>query len=74
MTDEIPAVNHVLLEIQIPDFDLAKKFYGQLGFRKIWERQPEGFKEYLIMKLEDNILCFWGERTRLPAGIFFKIS
>ena len=72
MPDEKPAINHALLEIQVPDFVTVKKFYSKLGFQKIWERQPEGFKGYLIMRLEDNILCFWGGNEHAYEQEYFK--
>lgn len=72
MPDEKPAINHALLEIQVSDFTVTKKFYSKLDFQKVWERQPEGFKGYLIMKLEDNILCFWGGNENIYEQRYFK--
>jgi len=54
-----PQQNNSLIELHIPDFELAKNFYGKLGFNVIWEREPEDKKGYLILKLEGNILCFY---------------
>lgn len=56
---ETPAISNVLLELQVPDFEKVKEFYGKLEFKVVWERKPEGFKGYLVIKMEDNILCFW---------------
>lgn len=53
-----PAQNNVLLELHVPDFEKVKEFYGKLGFEIVWERKPEGLKDYLILKMGDNILCF----------------
>lgn len=72
MPNELPAVNHVLLEIQVPDFTVAEEFYSKLGFEKIWKREPEDFKGYIIMKLEDNILCFWGGNEHVYEQEYFK--
>lgn len=47
---EDPTNNNTLLELQIPDFEKAKHFYGTLGFNVIWERSPEKFKGYLVLK------------------------
>lgn len=55
-----PAQNNTLLELHIPDFEKAKDYYGKLGFEVVWERKPEGFKGYLVFKMLDNVLCFWG--------------
>ena len=60
MSDEKPAVSNILLELHVPDFEKVKDYYGKLGFKVVWERKPEGFKGYLIMRLEDNVLCFLG--------------
>ncbi len=49
----------MMLELHVPDFEKIKAFYGALGFKKVWERAPDGFKGYLVMQMEDNILCFW---------------
>jgi len=51
--------NTVLLELHIPDFNKAKEFYSNLGFKVVWERKPEGKKGYLVIKRGSNILCFW---------------
>ncbi len=59
MKDEKPAISNVLLELHVPDFKKVKDYYGKLGFKAVWERPPEGFKGYLVMKLGGNILCFW---------------
>jgi hypothetical protein len=48
-----------MLELHVPDFEIVKKFYNRLGFETVWERPPERFKGYLVMRWEDNILCFW---------------
>ena len=53
-----PANNSIQIELHVPDFKLAKKFYGKLGFEIVWERKPEGQKGYLVMKMAENILCF----------------
>lgn len=53
------AQNSVLLELHVPDFEKVKDFYGKLGFEVVWERTPEEKKGYLVMKRDNNILCFW---------------
>jgi uncharacterized glyoxalase superfamily protein PhnB len=70
-----PAKNTVQLEFHIPDFEVAKKYYGALGFDVVWEREPEGLKGYLVMKLADNVLCFWnGTPGVYKQGYFKKFS
>lgn len=64
---EPPAISTVLLELQVSDFNKVKVFYSQLGFSVVWERQPDGFKGYLVIKFENNILCFWGGMRKFTS-------
>lgn len=61
-----------MLELHVPDFEKAKKYYEKLGFEVIWERKPEGFKGYLILKMGDNILCFWAGNEHVYEHPYFK--
>ena len=61
-----------LLELHVPDFQNVKNYYGKLGFRIVWERPPEGFKGYLVLQLDDNILCFWAGNEHVYEQPFFK--
>ena len=67
-----PAQNNVLLELHVPDFNKVKEYYGKLGFEVAWERKTEGFKGYMILKLEDNILCFWAGNEHVYEQTYFK--
>ncbi len=67
-----PALNNTLLELHIPDFDKAKEFYGKLGFKVVWERKPEGKKGYLVIKRDNNILCFWSGNESIYDHPYFK--
>lgn len=67
-----PALNNVILELHVPDFEKVKDFYGKLGFEIIWEREPEGFKGYLVMKMGKNILCFWAGNEEVYSHPYFK--
>ena len=64
--------NSVLLELHVPDFKKAKEFYGKMGFKVVWERKPEEMKGYLVMKLDDNILCFWSGNETIYDHPYFK--
>jgi hypothetical protein len=66
------AQNNVLLELHVPDFEKVKEYYGKLGFEVVWERKPEGFKGYLILKMGDNILCFWAGNEYVYEHPYFK--
>jgi len=51
--------NKLQLELHVEDFEPIKQYYLALGFEINWERQPEGFKGYLVMSFQGNTLCFW---------------
>src|SRR3989338_3869816 len=61
-----------LVELHIPDFNEAKEFYEKLGFVVVWERKPEEFKGYLVMEMENNILCFWAGNEKVYKHPYFK--
>lgn len=64
--------NHTLVELHVPDFELIKSYYGSLGFEIVWEREPEEHKGYLVMKLQDNIICFWAGNDQVYEQAYFK--
>lgn len=68
---DIPS-NSVLLELHVPDFEKVKEFYGKIGFEVVWERKPEEMKGYLVMKMGDNILCFWSGNETIYDHPYFK--
>lgn len=67
-----PAQNSTLIELHVPDFEKAKKFYGKLGFRVIWENKPKRFDGYLVMKRGSNIICFWAGNNFAWKHPYFK--
>lgn len=67
-----PAQNNILLELHVPDFGKVKEYYRKLGFETVWERKPEGVKGYLVLKMEDNILCFWCGNQSVYDQPYFK--
>ena len=72
MRRERPAKNNCFLELHVPDFKKAKKFYGQLGFKVVWERPPSGKKGYLVVRHSDNILCFWAGNQHVWRHSYFN--
>jgi len=38
----------------------------------IWERSPDGPKGYLILKMDNNILCFWPGTDSVYDQPYFK--
>lgn len=51
--------NHLLIELHVDDFDLAKKYYSLFGFEIAREDLDDGYGGYLAMEFEGNIICFW---------------
>jgi len=66
-----PAQNTVLVELHVPDFEIVKEYYGRLGFEIIRERQPQGKQGYLVLKMQDNILCFWAGNEHVYEQSYF---
>lgn len=69
---ESQSVNSTLLELHVPSFGPVKDFYGKLGFEVVWERQPEGHKGYLVIKRDQNILCFWAGNEHVWDQEYFS--
>jgi len=67
-----PALSDVILELHVPNFEEVKDFYGRLGFKAVWEQEPDGFKGYLVMKRRNAILCFWGGNDEIYNHPYFK--
>lgn len=66
------SVNKLQLELHVEDFESIKQYYTALGFEVNWERQPEGFKGYLVMSLYGNTLCFWAGNQEVFNQPHFK--
>lgn len=66
------SLNYMMLELHVPDFEKIKTFYSTLGFKTAWERAPDGFKGYLVLQMEDNILCFWCGSEDVEKHPYFK--
>ena len=61
-----------LLELHVPSFEPVRKFYAQLGFETCWEHPPEGRKGYLVLALEENVLCFWSGNEEIHSHKYFR--
>lgn len=61
-----------MVELHVPDFEKTKSFYTSLGFEVVWERIPEGFKGYCVLRLENNVICFWGGNENIYQHDYFK--
>lgn len=62
----------IQLELHIPDFEVAKKFYSDLGFLVIWEKKPEERNGYLVLKNGDSILNFYCGNEHVYEQTYFK--
>jgi lactoylglutathione lyase len=67
-----PAQNTILVELHVPDFERVKDYYGKLGFKVMRETRPADKNGYLVLKLEDNILCFWAGNEEVYEQSYFK--
>jgi lactoylglutathione lyase len=47
----------IVIELHVPDFEPAIRFYAQLGFEVVWRR--DAAEGYLVMKRGPNILNFY---------------
>ena len=53
------ALTDTVVELSVPDFTKVKDFYSQLDFEVVWEEPPHKLNGYLVMKLNNSILCFF---------------
>jgi len=67
-----PAQNDVLIELHVPDFERVKEFYTKLGFKIVWESEPDRFNGYLILKMGNSILCFWAGNEHVYEQPYFS--
>ena len=72
-----PIRNNLVVELHIPDFDVAKAFYSVLGFGVIMEHVPTADKAgYLVMKmtneLGETIINFYGGNDLVYNQSYFK--
>ncbi len=72
-----PIRNNLIIELHVPDFDVAKKFYGLLGFTPIMENPITATESgYLVLKRRavegDTILNFYGGSEKVYDQSYFK--
>lgn len=73
--DRVPFQNELQLELHVPDFEPVKRYYGNLGFKQVWERPAEEDKGYLVMKMDNTVICFWpGTESVFDQPYFKKFS
>lgn len=64
--------NNLVIELYVPDFDKAKKFYGELGFEVVVEDPIGEELGYMVMRLNDTLLNFYGGDERVSNHDFFN--
>lgn len=64
--------NTAVIELHVPDFEKVKDYYGKLGFQVMREPSPQDKKGYLVLKMEDNLLCFWAGNEQVYEQSYFK--
>ena len=63
----------VMIELHVPSFEIAKKFYGDLGFSVVWERNSNNPNtRYLVMKRGKSIINFFSGSEEVYNHSFFK--
>jgi len=64
--------HNILIELSVPDFNVAKSFYKIFGFKVAWEEAPKGMNGYLVMKREESVLCFFCGNEQVTNHPYFK--
>ena len=72
-----PIRNNLIVELHIPDFDVAKEFYSILGFKVILEHPITATESgYMAMKrqdaLGDSMINFYGGNDKVYQQSYFK--
>lgn len=60
------ALSETLIELHVPDFQLAAGFYELLGFSIVWHETA-----YLVLKKGEQILCFYGGTPDVVKHSYF---
>jgi lactoylglutathione lyase len=56
----------VYIELHVPDFKRAIKFYSRLGFKILWRTD-----DYLVMKRKKSVLNFYGGSQKVYSHPYF---
>lgn len=72
-----PIRNNLIIELHIPDFNVAKEFYSILGFEVILEHPITPAEPgYMVMKrqdaLGDSVINFYGGNDKVYQQSYFK--
>lgn len=64
--------NDLFIELHVPDLEKVKEFYGKLGFSLASEDKLGKELGYLVMRLKNTQLHFYGGDERIYEHDFFK--
>ncbi len=59
------------VELHVPDFDPAERFYAALGFAVAWRNDGSGHDGYLVMQKGGVALCFWPGNDSVTTQSYF---
>lgn len=65
-------LNHIQVELDVPDFDPVLDFYGKLGFNVAWIRREGDRSDYLVMERSGTVLNFWPGNESVWDQPYFK--
>ena len=65
-------LNHIQVELHVPDFAPVLDFYGKLGFEKVWHRNEKNNADYLVMQRDGVIINFWPGNKTVYDQSYFK--
>lgn len=68
---ELRRMTGILLELHVPDLEVARAFYGLLGFETAREETPGAEAGYLVLSRGPDLICFWGGTPRIAEHRFF---
>jgi hypothetical protein len=71
-------INNLVLELHIPDFETARKFYALFGFKEIGYDPTSGGGSdlgYMVLKRDDSIgntsINFYGDKEKVSQHKYF---
>jgi len=65
-------LSDITVELHVPNFELTKDFYGDLGFKVVWERKPnQTMKGYMVMRRAESIINFYCGNEQVYDHPFF---
>lgn len=62
----------VLVELHVPDLEVAKRFYRRFGFAVDREEDAHGGNGYLVLRRGTSVLCFWGGTSAVADHPYFR--